>query len=56
MAQRFGEGFIANFTALMLVKSVAHNKFLLKRSQRNTAEVAPCSHDTVEIDVDNHIT
>ena len=41
LAELFGKFFIRNLTALMLMEGIAHRKTLLKRCQRNAAEITP---------------
>ncbi|MNP73332.1 hypothetical protein D3C76_1700340 [compost metagenome] len=56
MTEHFGELLIRNLTALMLMEGVAHRKSLLKRCQRNAAEITPCSQHTIEVDIDDYVS
>ncbi|MNL66233.1 hypothetical protein D3C87_1906640 [compost metagenome] len=56
MAHRFCEGLIADFTALMLMKRLAHGEVLLERRQRDTAEIAPRPQHPIEIDINDDIS
>ncbi|MNT63340.1 hypothetical protein D3C72_2011480 [compost metagenome] len=54
--QPFGKVFIADFTALVLLKQFAHSKTFGQDRQWRTAQTAPYTQYTFEIDIDDHIT